>query len=157
VALSGKPDLTILPGGRDRLRVLTRPLVSEGQTVGAVRVAASLHLLDTFLLRVETLLLLIGGGGLLRSLVGGGARAARALPPGGEMTRLARQTALDAADGQLEETRLEQRPTHDEIGILAATFEEMLARLRATVRRQREFLADTSHELRNPLMVVRAN
>jgi two-component system OmpR family sensor kinase len=156
-ALSGRPDLTILPGGRDRLRVLTRPLVSEGQTVGAVRVAASLHLLDTFLLRVETVLLAIGVGGLLLSLIGGWALASRALHPVVVMTRIVRETAFDAAEDDLPDTPLAYPSTSDEIGVLAATFNEMLGRLRATVRRQREFLGNTSHELRNPLMVVRAN
>ena len=156
-ALSGKPDDTILPGGRDRLRVLTRPLVSEGQTVGAIRVAASLHLMDTFLVRVEGMLLLIGAGGSALSLLGGWALATQALHPVVEMTRLARETALDVDDAAFEESPLAQPGTRDEIAALATTFNEMLTRLRATVRRQREFLADTSHELRNPLMVVRAN
>src|SRR5438093_5721391 len=80
-ALSGRPDLTTLPGGRDRLRALTRPLVSEGRTVGVIRVVASLHLLDTFLARFERLLLLVGLGGLVLAMVGGWALATRALHP----------------------------------------------------------------------------
>lgn len=157
-ALSGKPDVTILPGGRDRLRVLTRPLVSEGQTVGAIRVAASLHLLDTFLVRVESLLVLIGGGGLLLSLLGGWALATRALHPVVAMTRRVRGMAFDASVDDLPEVpALGEGRTGDEIEELGSTFDEMLDRLRGTLRRQREFLADTSHELRNPLMVVRAN
>ncbi len=156
-ALSGKPDETILPGGRDRLRVLTRPLVSEGQTVGAIRVAASLHLMDTFLARVSTVLLLIGAGGSALSLLGGWLLATQALRPVVAMTKLVRGSALDVDDAAFEESPLVRPGARDEIAILAATFNEILTRLRATVRRQREFLADTSHELRNPLMVVRAN
>jgi heavy metal sensor kinase len=155
-ALGGQPDSAVLPAGRDRLRVLTRPLVSEGQTVGAIRVAASLHLLDTFLARVEALLLLIGAGGVVMALFGGWALAVRALAPVVRMTRQARETAFDSPDDR-PESPLATPVMADEIGILAATFEEMLRRLQATVRRQREFLADTSHELRNPLTVVRTN
>ncbi|HEV8637367.1 MAG TPA: ATP-binding protein [Chloroflexota bacterium] len=155
-ALQGKADLTILPGGRARLRVLTRPLVAERQTVGAIRVAASLQLLDAFLQRFEQLVLLVGIGGVVLSLVGGWALATRSLAPVVEMTRLARETAADAG-GEIKGTPLTVPPMRDEIGVLAMTFNEMLARLRAAFRRQREFLADTSHELRNPLMVVRAN
>ncbi|HEY3108204.1 MAG TPA: ATP-binding protein [Chloroflexota bacterium] len=162
-ALSGRSDLTTLPGGRDRLRALTRPLVSEGRTVGVIRVVASLHLLDTFLARFERLLLLVGFGGLVLAVFGGWALATRALHPVVELTRLARQTADEVDDGRLREMAVEPPSAlvaalaSDEIGVLASTFNVLLARLGATVRRQREFLADTSHELRNPLMVIGAN
>src|SRR5206468_1423952 len=102
-------------------------------------------------------LLLVGFGGLVLSIVGGWALATRALHPVVELTRLARQTADEAEDGDLQDLALSAPPTGDEIGVLASTFSDLLTRLRATVRRQREFLADTSHELRNPLMVIGAN
>jgi two-component system OmpR family sensor kinase len=156
-ALQGQNDMSTLPGGRDRLRAFTRPLVSEGRAVGVIRVAASLHLLDTFLGRFERLVLLVGFGGLVLSVVGGWGLATRALHPVVELTRLARQTADEAEDGDLGELALDVPTTGDEIGVLATTFNDLLTRLRATVRRQREFLADTSHELRNPLMVIGAN
>src|SRR5690606_3600992 len=40
---------------------------------------------------------------------------------------------------------------------LAATFDQMLERLDAAFRAQRRFLADTSHDLRTPLAVIRSN
>src|SRR5690606_17883565 len=40
---------------------------------------------------------------------------------------------------------------------LAATFDQMLERLDAAFRSQRRFLADTSHDLRTPLAVIRSN
>ncbi len=45
----------------------------------------------------------------------------------------------------------------DELRELATTLNEQLARLERNVRRQRQFLADASHELRGPLMVIRGN
>jgi len=42
----------------------------------------------------------------------------------------------------------------DELGELANTFDEMLARLQAAFERQRQFTADASHELRTPLTIV---
>lgn len=45
----------------------------------------------------------------------------------------------------------------DELRELASTLNEQLARLERNVRRQRQFLADASHELRGPLMVIRGN
>ena len=45
----------------------------------------------------------------------------------------------------------------DELRRLADTFDGMLARLDAAFEAQRRFIADASHELRNPLAVVRTN
>jgi signal transduction histidine kinase len=46
-------------------------------------------------------------------------------------------------------------PSGDEIARLAATMNEMLARLETSVRRQQQFVADASHELRTPLTRMR--
>ena len=45
----------------------------------------------------------------------------------------------------------------DEIGSLARSIDEMLARLDEAFGRQRQFVDDASHELRTPLAVIRAN
>ncbi len=42
----------------------------------------------------------------------------------------------------------------DEIGHLAASFDETLGRLRHSLERERLFTSDVSHELRTPLMVI---
>jgi len=44
---------------------------------------------------------------------------------------------------------------HDELGNLATTFNELLARLHRALMQQRQFMADASHELRNPVSVIR--
>jgi len=46
--------------------------------------------------------------------------------------------------------------TKDEIDRLAATMNEMLARLQTSIGRQQSFVADASHELRGPLTRIRA-
>ncbi|MBM4417792.1 MAG: HAMP domain-containing protein [Chloroflexi bacterium] len=156
LALQSQPDLTILPGGEARLRMLTRPLVADGQTIGAIRVAASLRLLDSFLSRFEQLLVIVGIVGVILSLAGGWVLAARALAQVNDLTRVTREMVFDPTR-ELSEVALPRTGRRDEIGLLAATFDEMLKRLRVAFLRQREFVADTSHELRNPLTVVRAN
>jgi len=45
--------------------------------------------------------------------------------------------------------------TDDELGRLAATLNQMVARLEAAFDRQRQFTADASHELRTPLANIR--
>jgi heavy metal sensor kinase len=56
--------------------------------------------------------------------------------------------------GNLEE-RLHVANPRDELGRLAATFNELLSRLSDTIHIQRRFMADASHELRTPISVVR--
>jgi two-component system, OmpR family, sensor kinase len=45
----------------------------------------------------------------------------------------------------------------DELFFLAATFNDMIARLEHMLDSQRRLLADTSHELRNPITIIRGN
>jgi signal transduction histidine kinase len=45
---------------------------------------------------------------------------------------------------------------HDELTQLAATFDRMLARLAASLRREQRFSAEVSHELRTPLSAIAA-
>ncbi len=77
----------------------------------------------------------------------------RTLGPLAEITRVAKQIA---ATGRLKE-RVPVPPAHDELQELVSTLNAMLARLERNVLRQRRFLADASHELRGPLMVIRGN
>ena len=61
-------------------------------------------------------------------------------------------TAITSADLS---QRVPEPGTDDEIGRLARTMNDMLARLEDAVARQRRFVADASHELRSPLTAIR--
>jgi signal transduction histidine kinase len=56
-----------------------------------------------------------------------------------------------------EASSLPVPPAGDEISRLAATLNDMLARLQAAVAHERRFVADASHELRTPLTSLAGN
>lgn len=66
-----------------------------------------------------------------------------------------RAGVADLGGGEDLHRRVPEPDTNDEIARLAATMNEMLARLEASTERQRTFVADASHELRIPLTRLR--
>jgi signal transduction histidine kinase len=78
--------------------------------------------------------------------------AGRVLRPIGRITSVARE--IQATDLS---RRIELPGPEDELKQLADTFDAMLARLDAAFAAQRQFTADASHELRNPLAIIRTN
>jgi len=78
--------------------------------------------------------------------------AGRVLRPIGRITSVARD--IQATDLS---RRIELPGPEDELKQLADTFDAMLARLGAAFAAQRQFTADASHELRNPLAIIRTN
>ncbi|MGH8912655.1 MAG: sensor histidine kinase, partial [Acidimicrobiia bacterium] len=88
----------------------------------------------------------------LLSLIVGWVIAGRALRPVAEVTAVARE--IQASDLS---RRIEYAGPEDEMSRLAATFDDMLERLDGAFNAQRRFLADTSHDLRTPLAVIRSN
>jgi signal transduction histidine kinase len=78
--------------------------------------------------------------------------AGRVLRPIGRITSVARD--IQATDLS---RRIELPGPEDELKQLADTFDAMLARLDAAFAAQRQFVADASHELRNPLAIIRTN
>ena len=75
--------------------------------------------------------------------------ASRALGPIDRITRTAQRIG-----GQDLSERLHLSPSSDEVGRLAATFDQMLDRLQGAFQRERQFTADASHELRTPLAML---
>ncbi len=152
-ALSGQETIVTAPAGPYRVRVLARPVKSNGQVIGVVLVGQSLQTIDATIRRMQQLLGVAAAAAVVAAVVGGWWLTARALGPIADVNRVARRIA---STGHFEQ-RIAAPAARDELGELTETFNEMLDRLEKTFRRQREFLADASHELRGPLMVIRGN
>jgi heavy metal sensor kinase len=89
---------------------------------------------------------------LLAASAGGWFLAGRALNPIDQITHAARQISADDLH-----QRLDLKLPNDEVGRLATTFDQMLARLEDAFERQKRFIADASHELRTPLTILKGD
>jgi signal transduction histidine kinase len=139
-----------LPVGESSFRLVAHRVTTPGGTY-TVYVAASLAAVGTstnslarlLLIGLPVLLLLVGGTTWVVS--------GRALRP----VEAIRQE-VEAIGAEDLHRRVPEPTTADEIGRLARTMNAMLRRLEHATDRQRRFVADASHELRNPLTGIRA-
>ncbi len=152
--LAGRSVYASLAAGQDeRVRVLTTPILVQGQVVGLVQVAQSLHSLDSTVNQVRLLLAAGIALALILATLMGWLLADRALRPVAQIG----QTAQRIVTAQDLSQRIAFRGVRDEIGLLADTFNAMLGRLDQAFRGQQQFVADSSHELRTPLTVILGN
>jgi heavy metal sensor kinase len=136
--------------GRERVRVHTVPVVKNGRCLGALQVVTSLKPLERTLSHLARLTWFSALAATFLSLLLGQFLARRALNPVHAITGAARQISASRLS-----QRLRLPDTGDELSYLAASFDQMLDRIEAAYRRQREFAADASHELRTPLALIK--
>jgi heavy metal sensor kinase len=137
------------PASGDDIRFRTTPIIVDNDFVGILQVAQTLDDERETLERLSAALLasvpfFIGTAGL-----GGYLLARRALAPVDQITRTARRIGAEDLHA-----RLNLPASDDEIGRLATTFDEMIARLDDAFERQRRFTTDAAHELRTPLTAM---
>jgi len=152
-ALANREVFESVPVGTEQVRILAWPVDPTGTVVGVVVVGQSLRLVEVTRQGVQWLVTIAAVVAALLAVLGGWWLTARALRPISDVMRVAQEIA---ATGRFEQ-RIAVPPGDDEVGHLVQTFNAMLARLEQTFEAQREFLADASHELRGPLMVIRGN
>jgi signal transduction histidine kinase len=114
---------------------------SPGAQEDALRASVG-HLLGGSVLVVPLILVLAVSGGLFL--------AGRALDPIDRMIRTANRIGAERTLHQ----RLGVAHTSDELGRLATTLDDMLDRLEAAFRRERQLTVDIAHELRTPLAAM---
>lgn len=149
-ALAGGPErLVDVPGD---VRLYAAPVTTEaGRRVGTVVAGVSLSPYDST--RVTAL---VASCALAVAVLIAVALAA-ALILRAALRPVARMTADAAAWSESDlDSRFGVGPPHDEITRLASTFDDLLDRLAAGMRRERRLTAEVSHELRTPLAQIRA-
>jgi two-component system OmpR family sensor kinase len=133
----------------ERVLYAVVPVVREERIAGAVMLVTSLEEIYATLDGIRQLIIMFSvAGGILALLA--------SLFLSNQLTDPINKLA--AAVRKLSEGHLDQRvdvDSNDEIGMLAADFNEMAAKLEEADRTLRDFLADASHELKTPLSSVK--
>jgi heavy metal sensor kinase len=132
------------------LRLVTMPITEDGRMMGIVQVGSSLEGVEDALHQLLFILLIAVPTALLFASAGGLFLANKVLRPVDEITQIARRIG----SGDLSQ-RIRIKRVNDELGRLAATFNEMIAKLEESFRRVKHFTADASHELKTPLTILR--
>jgi two-component system OmpR family sensor kinase len=136
--------------GEAPIRLLSVPIRDQGLLVNILQVGTSLEPVEEMLHRLVLVLLFTIPLSLAAALAGGWFLAGRAMRPVETITSAAQRiTAGDLAQ------RITIASPSDELGRLAATFNDMIARLETSFQQVRQFSADASHELRTPLTVMK--
>jgi len=139
-------------GVEEPRRVSWQPVVRhDGVTVGYLAVAQSVESIEQALHGLLLTLAWAAPAALGLAGLAGYGLARLAMRPVDRMTQFVR--SLGASDLQ---RRLNDRGPDDELGRLATTLDEMLARLEASFARERRFVADAAHELRTPLTALKS-
>jgi two-component system OmpR family sensor kinase len=157
---AGKPAYADSSAGGQEVRVYVAPLADVGRSPasgGAVIVAVSTDDVTDTLAESELLIVLSAVAAALLVVPIAFVLTGRALAPlgrlaaGAEVIEARGDPALrlpvEAADGRAP----------DDLDRLAETLNRMLAGLQRARDRERQFVADASHELRNPLTALRGN
>jgi heavy metal sensor kinase len=138
------------PGAEQRRMAITHVALAPMQRQYTILVSRSLTpVLGELAADRRILVIAVPLGALLAGLAGW-FLARKSLAPVLAMSQQAHRIGVENLDERLQVVN-----PRDELGRLAATFNELLSRVSSAFHIQRRFMADASHELRTPISVVR--
>ena len=132
--------------GSSSVRFILFPV--RGPTI--IQVGISLSETDSSLRRLMVFMVLAGALLMLFASFGGNFIIRKALKPVKSVVHTAREISTDDLS-----LRIQVKKRQDEIGELVDTFNDMISRLEASIKKIKQFSGDVSHELRTPLTVIR--
>lgn len=132
------------------IAVAAAPIIDEGVLVGAVRISRDVRTVQENVGRATAAIVAVALGGLLAGLAIAVALARSLARPLSRLAAAARRLGA----GELS-TRAGKLEGGTEVDELAGSFDEMAGRVERTVRAQREFVANASHQLRTPLTGIK--
>ena len=139
-----------IKGSKYPVRMITYPIVEHDEVVSIVQIGTSLQAVQDTLHKLFLTLLFGVPASLTLASFGGWFMAKKSLSPVADITSAARMITARNLD-----QRIEVANPNDEVGRLAETFNDMIARLRNSFRQMNQFSSDVSHELRTPLTIMR--
>jgi two-component system OmpR family sensor kinase len=134
----------------DRHRLALRRVTIPPGIPYVIVAGSSLEPVDEELESLRSILWYVVPLSLVVAGIGGWFLARHSLSPVMAMADRARQIGVESLNARLPVVN-----PRDELGRLAGTFNELLARLESSVEQQRQFMADASHELRTPVTIAR--
>ena len=136
-------------GGRSGYRAFVRKFPLKGQTY-TLAILQSLHPQNEMLEEVRVTFAWVIPIAIVLASIGGYFLARKSLAP---VMAMSSQAGRIGAENLHE--RLPIQNAKDELGRLAASFNELLERVDQSFERQRRFMSDASHELRTPAAILR--
>lgn len=140
---------TVEAGGDAAVRVLSEPITSGGRRTGTFHVAESLNQIATAQDSLRSTFILVGAVALVLLLAAAVWIATLVARPLDRMASFA--ASVDTAE-------LDRRLAGDrgprEVRSLTGSLNHMLDRLQQAFERERDFVADASHELRTPITIA---
>lgn len=165
-AVSGQAQWTYTEIKEMRFRVLSRPLLRQGQVSEVVQAMHPLQEVERAMSGVSIALLWLSPFALLCAIGGSALLTRRALQPVQQIAATAEKIGA-----QEDLSRRLKITGEDEFAHLSETFNGMLTRLQKSfdeqrrlieqqkkfIDQQKRFTADASHELKTPLAIIKAN
>ncbi len=150
----GRDDLYYTPlGSGPTFLVYSVPLRANDAIVGGVQLVQPVTTAITALNQVSRYMIFGTAISLLLAAIVGAFLARRALAPIDTITNTASTITRTYDLGQ----RIKIADNASEVGLLAATFNEMLDRIQHLFQAQERLVGDVSHELRTPLTTIQGN
>ncbi|QHT61663.1 HAMP domain-containing histidine kinase [Paenibacillus lycopersici] len=134
-----------------RVLYMKVPLFHNNEVIGTLELYRKLTLLDSYLKVLVIALTITSIGAILFAIFGTYWFTSRLTSPIQHMVQTMRE--IDRS-GKLRKIELAQRDQSAELLQLARAFNQMIDRLDRTFERQKQFVADASHELKTPLTVI---